>query len=367
MTASLTPVSFKDLPGWDCDDPTQILTGLRDCADRARSVKHYKTGTLGLQWRDFMPAVAALEEDPPHTVDEARRFFETHFVPLHIRPAGGEGGFVTAYYEPEIDASPVRTARYRHPFYARPDDLIAIDDANRPPELDPGFAFGRLEDGAVGEYPDRRQIDSGYLEGRGLEIAWAQSRVVVFFVHIQGAARLRYPDGTVERITYAAKTVHPFTAIGRVLIDMGEQDPATVSMQSLRQWLAEHPDRVDEILWRNRSYIFFRRAAVDDPHRGPVAAAKVPLIAGRSLAVDRFLHTYGTPIYVHAESLVHMNDGAFQRLMIAQDTGSAILGPARGDIFVGTGTAAGEKAGTVKHPADFYLLAPKQAAARLTA
>ena len=127
-------------------------------------------------------SVAALEEDPPHTVDEARRFFETHFVPLRIRPAGGEGGFVTAYYEPEIDASPVRTDRYRHPFYARPDDLIAIDDANRPPELNPGFAFGRLEDGAVGEYPDRRQIDSGYLEARGLEIAWAESRVDVFFV-----------------------------------------------------------------------------------------------------------------------------------------------------------------------------------------
>ncbi|MDA4845340.1 murein transglycosylase A [Hoeflea poritis] len=367
MIASLTPVSFKDLPGWDCDDPTQILTGLIDCADHARNVKPYKTGTLGLQWRDFMPAIAALEESPPRTQDEARRFFEAHFVPLRIQPAGGKDGFVTAYYEPEIDASPVRTDRHIYPFYARPDDLVDVDDANRPPELDVDFAFGQLRNGTIGEYPDRRQIDSGYLEGRGLEIAWVENRVDVFFVHIQGSARLRYPDGSVERITYAAKTGHPFTAIGRVLIALGEQDPATVSMQSLRQWLAGHPDRIDEILWRNRSYIFFRRATVDDPERGPVAAAKVPLIARRSLAVDRFLHTYGTPIYVHAQSLVHLDGGAFRRLMIAQDTGSAILGPARGDIFVGSGTAAGEKAGTVKHPAVFYILAPRQAAAGLTA
>lgn len=367
MTASLIPVSFKDLPGWDCDNPTQILTGLGDCADHACDVKPYKTGTLGLQWRDFMPAVDELIKSPPGSEDTARQFFETHFVPLRIRPADGEGGFVTAYYEPEIDASPVRTDRYRHPFYARPDDLVTVNDANRPPELDPGFAFGQLQDGAIGEYPDRRQIDNGYLEGRGLEIAWAESRVDIFFVHIQGAARLRYPDGTVERITYAAKTGHPFTAIGCVLIEMGEQDPATVSMQSLRRWLSDHPDRVDEILWKNRSYIFFRKAAVADPQRGQVAAAKVPLIAGRSLAVDRFIHTYGTPIYVHAESLVHLDNGPFQRLMIAQDTGSAILGPARGDIFVGTGTAAGEMAGTVKNPAVFYILAPKQAAARLVA
>ncbi|WP_419907097.1 murein transglycosylase A [Hoeflea sp.] len=367
MTARLTPVSFEDLPGWHCDNPEEVLTGLQDCVRHASSVKPYKTGSLGLEWRDFTPAVAALGEQPPAREAEARRFFEAHFIPLKVSPGDGGQGFVTAYYEPEIDASPVRTEKYRYPFHARPDDLVAVNDANRPPELDPAFAFARQRDGGICEYPDRRMIDSGYLDGRGFEIAWAESRIDVFFAHIQGAARLRYPDGTVERITYAAKTGHPFTAIGRVLIKMGEQDPATVSMQSLRKWLADNPRRIDEILWRNRSYIFFRKAAVSDPSRGQVAAAKVPLIAGRSLAVDRFIHTYGTPVFVCADSLVHLGDGPFRRLMIAQDTGSAILGPARGDIFVGTGQAAGEAAGTVRNPADFFVLAPIRAAGRLCA
>ncbi|WP_136657970.1 murein transglycosylase A [Nitratireductor sp. XY-223] len=367
MAARLIPVSFDDLPGWNYDNPSEILIGLDECVRHAEAVKPYKSGTLGLHWRDFAPPVAALRADPPANAQDARRFFEDHFVPLRIRPAEGESGFVTAYYEPEIDVSAVRTERFRHPFHARPDDLVAVDDTNRPPGMDRGFAFGRHDAGTIGEYPDRRQIECGYLDGRSLEIAWAESRIDVFFAHIQGAARLRHADGTVERITYAAKSGHPFTAIGRVLVALGEQDPQTVSMQSLRKWLADHPARIDEILWQNRSYIFFRRAAVSDPQRGQIAAAKVPLIPGRSLAVDRFIHTYGTPIHVCAQSLVHLDDGPFQRLMIAQDTGSAILGPARGDIFVGTGAEAGEKAGTVKNPAVFHVLAPKQAARRLIA
>jgi membrane-bound lytic murein transglycosylase A len=168
----------------------------------------------------------------------------------------------------------------------------------------------------------------------------------------------------VRRVTYAAKTGHPFTAIGRVLIDRGELTPETVSMQSIRSWLADNPQRVDELLWCNRSYIFFRQADFDDPEDGPIAAAKVPLTAGRSLAVDRLLHTFGTPIFVAAETLTHIGNTPFRRLMLAQDTGSAIIGPARGDIFAGSGSAAGDLAGTVKHAATFYMLIPAGAAER---
>ena len=130
-------------------------------------------------------------------------------------------------------------------------------------------------------------------------------------------------------------------------------------MQSIRAWLAKNPDRVDEVLWRNRSYIFFREAAVEEPELGPIAAAKVPLTPGRSVAVDRLLHTFGTPFYIDAPSLTAFGGESFRRLMIAQDTGSAILGPARGDLFAGSGDAAGEIAGVVRNAADFYALLPK--------
>ncbi|MCP4319913.1 MAG: murein transglycosylase A [Hyphomicrobiales bacterium] len=364
MVASLTPVSFQDMPGWNSDNPLKVIEGLVDCAHHARTVKPYKTGAIGIEWSDFLPAIAALENSRPATAGEARAYFETHFVPFGISPDDGADGFVTGYYEPEIAVSADKTGDFQYPFYARPGDLVALNEANHPADMDPYFAFGRHVEGGIVEYADRRTIDGGLLEGRGLEIAWARSKVDVFFVHIQGAARLCYADGRVRRITYAAKTGHHFTAIGRVLVQLGELSAEAVTMQSLRDWLAENPHRVDEILWHNRSYIFFRQADVADLQSGPIAAAKVPLMAGRSLAVDRLLHTFGTPVYVQADSLEHLDDGPFRRLMLAQDTGSAIVGPARGDIFTGSGAVAGDLAGSVKHPAVFYMLVPTTAAER---
>jgi membrane-bound lytic murein transglycosylase A len=242
---------------------------------------------------------------------------------------------------------------------SRPDDLVDVDDANRPDGMDPYLAFGRRTQAGPVEYFDRQAIESGALAGRGLEIAWLESRTDAFFIHVQGAARLEMTDGAAKRVTYAAKSGQRFTGIGRVLADMGEIALAEVTMQSIRAWLAAHPDRLDEILWQNRSYIFFREAAVEDSSLGPVAAAKVPLTPGRSVAVDRLLHTFGTPFYIDAPSLAAFSGQSFRRLMIAQDTGSAITGPARGDLFAGSGDAAGAIAGVVRHAADFYALLPR--------
>tara|TARA_R110000751_G_scaffold107645_8_gene204006 strand:+ start:93814 stop:94917 length:1104 start_codon:yes stop_codon:yes gene_type:complete len=365
MVAALNPVVFDDLPGWYLDNPVEILAGLQDCARHVKSTKPYSTGSFGLRWSDFKPALDDLATVRPNNAADARAFFESHFQPVVVTPDGDTSGFVTGFYEPEIDVSPVQTGAFQYPFYARPGDLVKIDPADRPASMDPAFAFGRRTGNAIVEFADRRLIDQGALSGKGLEIAWAASKVDVFFAHIQGSARLHYADGTVHRITYAAKTGHPFTAIGRILIDLGEQQSGQVTMQSLRRWLHDNPQRVDEILWHNRSYIFFRRADVEDLDRGPVAAAKVPLIAGRSLAVDRLIHTFATPIYVQADSLTHLGNGPFRRLMLAQDTGSAIVGPARGDIFTGSGQEAGNLAGAIKHQARFFLLVPKAAAQRL--
>jgi membrane-bound lytic murein transglycosylase A len=364
MAFDLEPVAFSDLPGWQDDDPAPVVAALRRCHDHVTTAKPYRTGSLGISVEDLLPAFKAAGVDVSGA-KQARAFFEEHFVPFRIRPDGNGTGFVTAFYEPEIEVRATADDDFRFPFYRRPDDLVDIDENNRPKGMDPYFAFGRLRNGSIEEYPDRRAIEGGLLAGRGLDIAYARSKVDVFFAHVQGAARLIFPDGSRRRITYAAKTGHRFSAIGRLLIERDEIDAATVSMASIRNWLAANPERVDEVLWHNRSFIFFREAPVEDEDLGPVAAAKVPLEPGRSLAVDRLIHTFGVPFYIASETLTHLDGGrSFGRLMLALDTGSAIIGPARGDIFTGSGEAAGNLAGSVRNDADFFIFVPRAAAAR---
>jgi membrane-bound lytic murein transglycosylase A len=361
MDFRLTPVAFEALPGWEEDDPSSLFAVMARCLAHMRSVKPYRTGGLGIR-SEALEAIFA-QAEVQQSASAARGFFETHFQPFLISREDGAPGLVTAFYEPEVEVSDQQDALWRYPFYRRPDDLVDLGDANRPAGMDSSYAFGRRTGSRVDFYPDRQAVDRGALDGRGLEIAWAKSRVDVFFAHVQGAARLLYRDGTVRRITYAAKTGHPFTGIGRHLADIGEMPLAEVSMQAIRLWLANHPDRQDEILWQNRSYIFFREAPVDDPDLGPIAAAKVQLEPMRSIAVDRLIHTFGSPFYIQSDSLRHLTGGQpFRRLMMALDTGTAITGPARGDIFTGTGEAAGNLAGNVKHDADFYILIPRGSA-----
>jgi membrane-bound lytic murein transglycosylase A len=366
MEYRLVPAPFSALPGWAEDDPSPLLAAMERCRDHIRNVKPYKTGALGITAAELLVLLdAAATVQSPSDPAAVRAFFEAQCVPFLIEKMDGSDGFVTAFYEPEVAVRAEADDEYRFPFYRRPEDLVDIEDGNRPAGFAAGFAFGRAENGEISEYADRGEIERGYLAGRGLEIAYARSKVDVFFAHVQGAARLVYPDGSVRRITYAAKSGHPFSPIGKLLIERGEIDAATVSMASIRDWLSRHEDRVDEVLWHNRSFIFFKEATVDDLSLGPIAAAKVPLVAGRSLAVDRHIHTFGLPFFISSDSLTHMDDGKpFRRLMLALDTGTAIVGPARSDIFTGSGDAAGALAGHVRNAATFHILVPKAAAER---
>ncbi|MEO3997076.1 murein transglycosylase A [Mesorhizobium sp. CAU 1732] len=351
------PVAFGDLPGWNDDHHAEALAAFRLSAVYATGAT-YRTGTLGVEHAAFTDAfAAALRLDGPND-QQARHFFETHFQPMRIVPDDAASGFVTGFYEPQVNASPVRTDAFKVPLLAPPADLAKIDDGNRPAGLDPYLAFGRQTPDGIVEYHDRRAIEEGALGDRAEALAWVADPVDAFFIHVQGAARLVMPDGRMRRITYAAKSGQRFTGAGRILVDLGEIPLAAVTMQSIRAWLAAHPHRVDDILRQNRSYIFFREAAVDDAGLGPIAAAKVPLTAGRSMAVDRLLHTFATPFHVVAPSLDAFGSAPFRRLMIAQDTGSAIVGPARGDLFAGSGDAAGEIAGVIRHDADIVALVP---------
>ena len=356
---------FADLPGWEEDDPSELVPALLRCRDHIRHRKPYKTGSLGIRADELLPAMDAAGGLKIDSAADARRFFETYFVPFLIRKDDGNPGFVTAFYEPDVDVSAEPDDIWKYAFYRRPDDLVDIDDHNRPSSMPAGYAFGLLRDGQISEYPDRRDIDEGYLEGRGLEIAWARSKADVFFAHVQGAARLVFRDGTSQRITYAAKAGHPFSGIGGRLIELGEITRENMSMGAIREWLSRNPARADELYWHNRSYIFFREEEMGDPQLGPVAAAKVQMTPGRSLAVDRSIHTFGCPFYIQSDSLTRVDSGKkFRRLMLALDTGSAILGPARGDIFTGSGPEAGDRAGSVRNDANFFILVPAAIAGR---
>lgn len=361
VAAPFRSVGFDDLPGWSHDDHDAALAAFARSAGRALQFP-YRSGALGVEAGAFAPAFAEAAGLPAFA-GRGRQFFERHFSPFLV--SAGDG-FVTGFYEPQLAAAPVRSAAFQVPLLAPPGDLVKIDDGNRPAGFDPGLAYGRATGSGIVEYHDRAAIENGALGARARPLAWLAGKVDAFFVHVQGCARLAMPDGSVTRLTYAAKSGHPFTGPGKVLADLGEIAPGKVTMQAIRAWFRDNPARVDEILHRNRSYIFFREAAVDDPALGPVAAAKVPLTPGRSLAVDRLLHTFATPFFIDAPALAAFGAAPFRRLMIAQDTGSAIIGPARGDLFAGCGDDAGAVAGVVRHPARFFALLPRSLSGRFT-
>jgi membrane-bound lytic murein transglycosylase A len=355
QTARLEPVAFSELPGWSGDDHAAALQCFMHSAQRMR-IRPYTTKTLGSD----APALAAIADsllrEKPST-GNARTFFEQNFVPHRIHPATGSG-FVTGYFEPQVAASAERTDRFSYPLYSRPPDLADIDDTTRPPGMDASFMFARNGSGGYSEYPDRAAIERGAIAGRGLELAWIENPVDGFFIHIQGSARLLMQDGSVWRIAYDGKSGHPFTPIGAWLVTHGHLSREAVTMDSIRDWLLADSGRARALMDRNRSFIFFKRVDQENPELGPVAAAGVALSPGRSLAVDHRLHTFGSPIFVCVEGAIPQL-GRWQRLMVAQDTGSAIIGPARGDLFIGSGTHAGHIAGSIKNRADFYVFVPR--------
>jgi membrane-bound lytic murein transglycosylase A len=352
---TLRRLGYDDVPGWAEDDQRPALAAFRRGA--AVLAEHPpKRRTIGIDPAALAAAMsraAALPEDAPPAA--ARAFFEAGFEPVEVRPRSGDA-FFTGYYEPVVDGSRISDGLFRVPLLAPPPDLVEIDPGHPPPGIAEGFRFalrGRL---GYAPCPDRAAIDAGAFAGRGLEIAWLADPVDAFFIHIQGAARIRLAEGGEMRVTYAAKSGHPYTAIGRMLVEAGALPQEGATMAAIRAWLAAHPGEAPRVMARNRSYIFFREAPVGDPGLGPIAAAKVPLTPGRSLAVDRLIHSFGTPVFVETR----LPDGRpWRRLMVAQDTGSAILGPARGDIFFGSGDEAGSIAGAMQAGGRFILLWPR--------
>jgi membrane-bound lytic murein transglycosylase A len=297
----------------------------------------------------------------PAFESEARTFFETHFRPARIARLGESAGFLTGYYEPVVEGSRLPTGVYKYPLYRRPPDLIT-GAAHRPGRKAGGrtAAWRKGADGKRVPYYDRAAIEAGALDGKELEICWLKSPVDAFFIQIQGSARIRLEDGSVLRVNYDAHNGLPYTPVGRVLIERNLVPREEMSMDRIRQWMDDNPEEAKEVRQQNKSFVFFRVKNLSGKDEA-IGGQGIPLTPLRSIAVDAKLHAYGTPFWIEAELPLEDSGGTqpWHHLMIAQDTGSAIVGPARADIYFGAGDAAGRVAGRIRHPGQFVMLIPQ--------
>ncbi len=328
----LKDARFADLPGWDEDDHAEAFGAfLKSCEAIERQNPDASLGR-----RPAMATVSLWQERcrlARNTADrDAKAFFETWFRPWRVTGTGGS--LFTGYFEPLLSGSRTRGGPWRWPLYRMPAGLSPL--------------------------PDRAAIDAGALDGMGLELLWVDDPVDAFFLHVQGSGRVRLEDGSEILVGYAGANGHSYTSIGKELIQRGEIAADDISMASIRSWLASHPGDAAGLMAVNRSYVFFHELEGE----GPVGAQGVPLTPGRSLAVDDAFLAYGVPVWLETT----LPDGApWRRLMIAQDTGSAITGAVRGDIFFGAGDWAASMAGALKSPGRSWVLLPATIAVSLMA
>jgi membrane-bound lytic murein transglycosylase A len=354
------PVDWSSLEGWTGDDhATAFAAFLESC--RALNASRQVAEPAAIS--DALKAICARALTAvPLEEEAARKFFEDNFRPLRIAKLGDTDGFLTGYYEPIIEGSRVPTGEFTAPLYRRPPNL-AISGQRKLGDLFPskgvkvGRRFGRRK---IVPYYDRGEIEDGALDGWHLEICWLRSEIDVLFAQIQGSARIRLEDGSVLRVNYDSHNGWPYTPVGRVLIDRKIVPKDEMSMQRIREWMAANREGAKDVMRQNKSYVFFRITSLATEDEA-VGGEGVPLVPGRSIAIDRSLHAYGTPFFITADLPISSDKGGtkFRRLMFAQDTGSAIVGPARADIYFGAGAEAARIAGRIKNSAQFVMLLPR--------
>jgi membrane-bound lytic murein transglycosylase A len=358
------PTIWAKVDGWAEDDHDDAFaTFLKSC----------KAILDGPPSRAGSPMVGALFKVCQKAVDfkpekpgEARAFFEKNFRPVRIAPLGGDGnGFITGYYEPIVEGVRNQGNGYDEPIYRKPASLLPggrMLVSGPPVSADEGKGKKKKHHAKrrYAAFYDRTAIEAGALAGRNLEICWLKDPIDSFFAQIQGSVRVLLDDGKLMRLNYSAANGHPYYAVGRWLIDQGIIAKDEMSMDRIREWMERHPKQGEELRRRNKSYVFFRETNLP-VNEEPIGAQGISLTPGRSIAVDRKLHTYGTPFFISAYLPIEglKPDTWFKRLMIAQDTGGAIVGPARADIYFGAGDEAASVAGRLRHYGKFVMLLPK--------
>ncbi|AHB47422.1 transglycosylase [Hyphomicrobium nitrativorans NL23] len=361
LAAAFSPVPFAELPGWGDDDHLAAFQAFARSAPALREAGERASGKTKAANAALVAAaeLALSKADAITTRDAARAFFEQMFVPHRVEHKS-TAGLLTGYYEPVLDASREASGAFRVPIYRRPPDLVNLVGEAERGALADAPTHARKTASGVEPYATRAEIEAGALAGEGLELVWLEDPVDAFFLHVQGSGRIRFADGESIRITYDGKNGHPYTSIGRYLIDTGAMAAEEMSLDALKVWLTAHPESARRVMQQNKSFVFFRE--LDGDADAPLGALGTGLSDGRSLAVDTGYHALGTPIYVAAPTLKPWGERSFEQLMIAQDVGSAIRGPERGDIYFGSGEDAGRLAGSTKHPGRFFVLLPRDAA-----
>ena len=331
------PIAFESLSDWASENHAQALeTFIATCPYLIKKQRSESTGS-GLKVP--VSVWSSLCDDAMHVTrgsnNDARAFFERRFMPYRISNHGKETGLFTGYYVPTLYGSLKHKTNYPYPLYQAPPELAK----NKP-------------------YYSHADIDHGALEHRGLELLWVDDPVMVFFLQVQGSGRVRLGNGDEMLVGYAGQNGHAYTSLGKVMGDEGLIPKDQINFYTIRQWLYEHPDRAFEMMQRNPSYVFFKRLDTS----GAVGAAGAVLTKQRSLAVDNHYIPYGLPLFMETElpALPEATPTPFHRLLIAQDTGGAIRGPVRGDIFFGEGSEAEYFAGYMKGHGVYSLLVPRE-------
>lgn len=352
----LKPASFKDLRDWQKDDHAQTLIAFKKSCERilkkSPQAPFSATG-IGGTYGDWQPLCRHVVNGK---VANARTFFEDNFTPYQVKAGSWQDtGLFTGYYEPLLRGSRQQHGRYQYPLRKRPGDLVMVNLGEFRDDLKGRRIAGRVVNGQLQPYEDRRDIEDGKLsDQQAWPFVWVDDPVDAFFLHIQGSGRVQLDNGQSINVGYDGQNGHPYYAIGRELIARGELDKDEVSLQTIRRWLHEHLDQSYDLMMMNQSYVFFKELQGE----GPLGGEGVALTAGRSLAVDRARIPYGVPIWLDAEAPTD-KDKPLRSLMVAQDTGGAIRGPVRGDVFWGYGDVAEFLAGHMKSKGKMWLLLPK--------
>ena len=359
----LKETTFADLPGFASDHHDEVLQAfVASCAAPPRSsapiIARLHPGALKKAC-----ALASL----PSARQDPRLFFEKHFQPFRVIVDTATDAFFTGYYQPEISGSLVRSAAFPTPVYALPRDLVVLPGRSRVGPLADMTAARRNAAGALEPYPDRAAIDDGALEtGPGArKLVFLRDRVDLFLAQVQGSARVRLQDGRVLHLAFAGRNGQPYTALARILVQRGVGSASEMTMSRLTDWLRrkglERGEAGDELLRLNRSYVFFDASFDRKPNEQPSGGGGARLSPLRSIAIDSHIWPYGLPFFIDARLPWQGADPTpFQRLTIAQDTGSAIVGAARADIYFGLGKDAGARAGEIRHHGQLFVLLPKE-------
>ncbi|MFO1060208.1 MAG: murein transglycosylase A [Dongiaceae bacterium] len=360
----LRPVEFAALPGWQADHPAEALPALaRSCARFAKLSPGRSVGPAALAGTiaDWKPACDALAAVPAGDDAAARAYLEAWFAPFSVFAAGSDGiGTFTGYYESELKGSRTPDPAYPTPLYGIPDDMITVELGDFRADYKGQSVVGRVDGHKLKPYWSRADITKGALAGRGQELLWVQSPVELYFLQVQGSGRVELPDGSTMRVGYASQNGQPLTLVGRTLVEMGAIPRKEVSMQTIRAWLNAHPDQAQQVIDKDRSYVFFRVIEGD----GPIGSQGVALTAGRSLAIDPAYLPLGVPLWLDTTwpNGTKQAGQPLQRLVVAQDTGGAIKGVVRGDVYWGTGEPALAVAGFMNQSGRYYMLLPRPVA-----